>query len=51
MSVQGEMGVSVVADTRLKAMAFCCFTPALDDTRDSGVALLEVRVALCHTEG
>jgi hypothetical protein len=50
MSVQGEMGVSVVADTRLKAMAFCCFHP-LDDTRDSGVALLEVRVALCHTEG
>jgi hypothetical protein len=51
MSVQGEMGVSAVADTRLKAMAFCCFTAALDDTRDSGVALLEVRVALCHTEG
>jgi len=51
MSVQGEMGVSVVADTRLKAMAFCRFTPALDDTRDSGVAVLEVRVALCHTEG
>jgi hypothetical protein len=45
------MGVSAVADTRPKPMAFCCFTPALDDTRDSGVALLEVRVALCHTEG